>query len=508
VLKPIDRGRRDGPLYPGSPKTLGDFIAPKHLLRRIDANFDFAALVAFLDVHYAAWIGRPAVHPEVLIRALVLGSIYDISSERQLCERIAENLAWRWFCFLTLDDAVFDHSTLTVFRERLGPEGFQGLLTRLNAELARLELLSPRTYVDSSLVAADVRTADLPSTDLSPEEFARRATETAGVYTIAEKVPADLEEAQPARLDFKRYQDPTGRLPLSSVDPDARWRRHTRSGPATLGYKETIIVDKSGFVLARQVSPANTTDPDEAIPLLDGLPIQPKSLCGDAGYRAVRFRLALHRRGITPYIPLACSQEITGTEQLAERGFTFHGDHVVCREGKVLAWAGYADDEGGLQFVARQADCRVCPVRASCLAPKETRKHVRVSRYAYTFRRAARINATARYQREIRRRKTTAEGVFAHFDRLAWDRAHFRGRDKVDCQGSIAAFAHNVLKALTKRRFWGREAQAHMETLRSPYPSSSTLPPLHFSRPPIPSLVFGRQAASRFSTGRLKWLWH
>src|SRR5262245_58777006 len=87
------------------------------------------------------------------------------------------------------------------------------------------------------------------------------------------------------------------------------------------------------------------------------------------------------------------------------------------------------------------------------LGPKKTRKHVRVSRYAYTLRRAARLNATVQYQREIRRRKTAAEGVFAHCDGLAWDRARFRGREIVDCQGSIAALAHNVLKALTKRRF-------------------------------------------------------
>src|SRR5262249_35290770 len=138
----------------------------------------------------------------------------------------------------------------------------------------------------------------------------------------------------------------------------------------------------------------------------------------------------------------------------------------------------------------RQADCRACPVRASCLAPKETRKHVRVSRYAYTFRRAARLNTTAQYQREIRRRKTTAEGVFAHLDRLGWDRARFRGRDKVDCQGSIAALAHNILKALTKRRFWGREAAAQRGTLPSPGISLSHRPTPYCSRPLRLSLVF------------------
>ncbi len=49
MLKPLDRSRRDGPLYPGSSKTLTDFIDPKHLLRRIDANFDFAGLVQCLE---------------------------------------------------------------------------------------------------------------------------------------------------------------------------------------------------------------------------------------------------------------------------------------------------------------------------------------------------------------------------------------------------------------------------------------------------------------------------
>src|SRR5437773_4554941 len=108
MLKPIDRRRRDGPLYPGSPKTLLDFVDRKHLLRRIDANFDFAALVEFLQTLYDPWIGRPAIHPEVVIRALVLMVVYQVPSERQVCERITENLAWRWFCHLALEDAVFD----------------------------------------------------------------------------------------------------------------------------------------------------------------------------------------------------------------------------------------------------------------------------------------------------------------------------------------------------------------------------------------------------------------
>jgi hypothetical protein len=48
VLKPIDRCRYDGRLYPGSSKTQADLIDPTHLLRRIDATVDVAALAEFL----------------------------------------------------------------------------------------------------------------------------------------------------------------------------------------------------------------------------------------------------------------------------------------------------------------------------------------------------------------------------------------------------------------------------------------------------------------------------
>ena len=97
-------------------------------------------------------IGRPAIAPEVVLRALLLGAIYEVSSHRQLCERISENLAWRWFCFMTLDDEVFDHSTLTKFMDRIGPDAFTAVLDRLNESLDTAGLLSHRTYVDSSLI--------------------------------------------------------------------------------------------------------------------------------------------------------------------------------------------------------------------------------------------------------------------------------------------------------------------------------------------------------------------
>ena len=41
------------------------------------------------------------------------------------------------------------------------------------------------------------------------------------------------------------------------------------------------------------------------------------------------------------------------------------------------------------------------------------------------------------FRREMRRRQTIAEGVFASQDRLGWARSRLRGLWKVDCEGYI-----------------------------------------------------------------------
>ena len=82
---------------------------PKHLLIQIGEEFDFPNLVKPLEDYYCRDNGRPAIHPEVIVRALFISSLYNVTSFRGLCSAISENIAFRWFCFLTIDDKVFDH---------------------------------------------------------------------------------------------------------------------------------------------------------------------------------------------------------------------------------------------------------------------------------------------------------------------------------------------------------------------------------------------------------------
>ena len=134
---PLDHCRRDSTLFQFTSKRLRDFIDPNHLLIQIDEYLDFAKLVAPLEGRYYPDFGRPAVHTEVIVRALLICSIYNIVSFRRLCSAISENITYRWFCFLTIDVPVFEHSTITHFINRVGQEGFSEVFDGLNQELLR-----------------------------------------------------------------------------------------------------------------------------------------------------------------------------------------------------------------------------------------------------------------------------------------------------------------------------------------------------------------------------------
>ena len=105
-------GRQDRLFYAFDLETM---VPKDHLLRRIDAVLDLSWLREELKPYYST-IGRPSVCPELMIRMLLVGYCYSIRSERQLCQEVEFNLAYRWFCRLGLEDRVPDHSTFSVNR--------------------------------------------------------------------------------------------------------------------------------------------------------------------------------------------------------------------------------------------------------------------------------------------------------------------------------------------------------------------------------------------------------
>ena len=100
--------------------------------------------------------GRPSIAPEQLLRALPLQMLYSIRSERLLVEQLDYNLLFRWFVGLSMDDAVWDHSTFTKNRERLiGSEIARAFLAQVIFQAREARLLSHEHFsVDGTLLEA------------------------------------------------------------------------------------------------------------------------------------------------------------------------------------------------------------------------------------------------------------------------------------------------------------------------------------------------------------------
>ena len=73
---------------------LEDQIPETHLLRLIDKHVSSDFVRQQLRDSYSD-TGRPSIDPELLLRILLLGYLYGISSERKLVEELKMHLAWR-----------------------------------------------------------------------------------------------------------------------------------------------------------------------------------------------------------------------------------------------------------------------------------------------------------------------------------------------------------------------------------------------------------------------------
>ena len=280
MLEPLDRSRRDSPLLQLTTNQLRDFIDPNHLLIQIDGQLDFAKLVEPLQEPYCPDFGRPAIQPEVMVRALLICSLYNIASFRRLCSTISENIAFRWFCSLTIDGPVFDHSTISYFMERIGREGFAAIFKGLNSELLRLGLLSAEMYVDSTLVKVNVSGYGLAPSGMTVAEFKEQAIEENGLFVITETT-VDGDDSQHETAVY--FQSPKGRMPLNLVDTAPRWRT-TRAGNASrLQYQENVIVDRGGFILSRGVTHDSGREPKAVPAPIEKLHLQPVYLAGYTG---------------------------------------------------------------------------------------------------------------------------------------------------------------------------------------------------------------------------------
>src|SRR6266478_5978150 len=129
---------------------LEDQVPETHLLRLIEKHISFAFVRQQLKDRYSE-MGRPSIDPELLLRILLIGYLYGITSERKLVEELRMHLAWRWFTGLGVDQEIPHHSTFSKNRHgrfqesKLFVELFEQIVRQCGSRIgARRELIGGR----------------------------------------------------------------------------------------------------------------------------------------------------------------------------------------------------------------------------------------------------------------------------------------------------------------------------------------------------------------------------
>ncbi len=136
---------------------LDEAVPNDHPVCEVAAVLDLSWVYSEL-AHYRRF-GRPSIDPVLMIRILILGYVFAIRSERRLCSEVQVNLAYRWFCKLSIEDGIPDHSVFCRARHERFRESdalrrvFETVVAKcIAAGLVGGEALS----VNASLIKADV----------------------------------------------------------------------------------------------------------------------------------------------------------------------------------------------------------------------------------------------------------------------------------------------------------------------------------------------------------------
>jgi len=420
---------------------LDEIVPQDHLLRDIDRLLDLSELREHLAPYYSH-TGRPSVDPELMIRMLLIGYCCGIRSERQLCYEVTMNLAYRWFCKLSIDDKVPDHSTFSKnrhgrFREA---ETFRFVFEQVLQRCMDEGLIGGEGFaVDASVVKADASKQKHHDDD---DDWG------SGSRAIDEYLNSLTEDGSSIQKPKK----------ISQTDPQARWTC-APGGPAYYAYSTNYLVDtEAGIIVDVEATPALRTPEVWSTKTMiervkDRFGLETKKLIGDTAYGTAKFLdWMVNEAGIEPHVPLMDWGD-KRDDRFGRSDFTFDeaNDLYTCPNGKELRrfWRNFNKPRTGItkaneiKYTSRKADCAACPMKEQCCPNTEIRK---VTRSIYEPARdvARAVGKTPAYRKSRRQRKQV-EMLFAHMKRiLKVDRLRLRGLSGANDEFLMTATAQNL----------------------------------------------------------------
>src|SRR2546426_10218479 len=340
---------------------LEDQVPENHLLRLIDRHVNFEFIRVKLKDAYSD-AGRPSIDPELLLRMLLVGYLYGVTSERKLVEELRMHLAWRWFTGLGFDQEIPHHSTFSKNRHGRFQESnlFQEIFEQIVKQCVEVGLVQGKHLsVDGSFVEANAaKQSRIPREQLA---------EAAQVNHTVRQFLVDLEEQNPVEEPVHQQDQ------VSTTDPDSTYA--TKGGtPARLGYYDNYLVDNDSCVIVGvQATAARMSQETVAAQGMLARFAQwqgraPESVAADTTYGNGEFLQWLAEREITAYMRTRESVHRKKSPFFGPDRFTYEPKHdrYLCPAGQPLNYGGRSLRNRTYVYIGTRKRLGACSQKAQC----------------------------------------------------------------------------------------------------------------------------------------------
>ena len=425
---------------------LDELVPTDHLVRKLDAVLDLSWVRKELAPYYSH-TGRPSIDPELMLRMLIVGYVFAIRSERHLCSELQVNMAYRWFCGLSIESSIPDHSAFSRVRHARFREAdvLRRVFESVVESCIASKLVGGEAFsVDASLIKADVNPAKRVPGD-EPITWPKRASRAVRDYLSA----LDEESAASPVTSAGRKQAP--RMAISLTDPQAAWVAYRKMRSIFAYHANYLIDNKLGIIVDAEGNRANRIDENRScVAMVERVArrfaLRPTRLAADTAVGNARTLKSLVEHGIEPHIPIwDKSQRHDGTFSRSDFVFDAKHDCYTCPGGKTLGTTGRVHDGRTLYYRARSPDCGVCSLKRRCCPKAPSRRIPRdIDENVRDHVRALAETPTFRHSRNERKK---VEMAFAHMKRIfKLDRFRLRGLAGARDEILLTATAQNLRK--------------------------------------------------------------
>jgi len=423
-------------------------VRKNHILRKVKLQIDFDFIYHEVKDKYGIK-GNESVAPPIILKMMLLLTLYNVRSERELMATIPERLDWLWFLDYDLDDDIPNHSILSKARARWGVAAFKTFFERIVWQCVQADLVDGRKlFMDSSIVQANASNNSV----VNQQSLKRYLNKS---YQVLE---SRLEQqTQSSSSDSVSKSGTANQKYISTTDPDASVTRRGK-GKSKLKYQIHRGVDsKHELITATEVTPGEVHEAHRMQSLIDTHEKNTETIVetavADSKYGSIENYLACHDRGIKAHFTsLEEAQHGTGTKKgiFDKEAFTYNAesDTFTCPAGKTMKRRKFYKKRQHYEYITAAGTCNRCQLKSQCTKAKSGRtlkRHIRQDDLDSMLQQARSLES----KKDIRTRQHLMERTFAQGTRYGYQRARWRGLWRVQIQEYLTAAIQNI-KILVK----------------------------------------------------------